>query len=123
MSALAEGRANELIFSRLETLQEEQRRVSEELARMETEIAKATIKRPTAAQVCVAWGEIADLWPELTDEERTEVMEGLVQEVMVAQKDRVHLRLSPIANVHGQFIAIYSRMGAGVGLEPTTSGL
>ena len=36
-----------------------------------------------------------------------------MQEVVVTQKDRVHLRLSPIASVHGQFIAINSRMGAG----------
>ena len=58
-----------------------------------------------------------------TEEERKEVMNGLVQEVVVTEKDRVHLRLSPIASVHGQLIAINSRMGAGVGLEPTTFGL
>lgn len=39
-------------------------------------------------------------------------MGGLVEEV-VTQKDRVRLRLSPIASVHSQFIAINSQMGAG----------
>ena len=47
-----------------------------------------------------------------TEEERKEVMNGLVQEVVVTEKDRVPLRLSPIASVHGQLIAINSRMGA-----------
>ena len=122
-NALADGRATDLIFNRLEVLQEEQSHVSEELMRMETEIAKATIQRPTAEMVCSAWGQIIDAWAVLTEDERQEALGGLVQEVVVTQKDRVHLRLSPIASVHGQFIAINSRMGAGVGLEPTTFGL
>ena len=63
-----------------------------------------------------AWGQVIDLWDVLTEEERKEVMNGLVQEVIVTEKDRVHLRPSPIASVHGQFIAINSRMGAGRGL-------
>ena len=121
--ALADGRATNIIFNRLVSLQTEHQRVSEELARLDSEIAQATIKRPTAAMVCGAWGQIVELWPELTEAERTEAMRGLVQEIVVTQKDRVHLRLSPIASVHGQLIAINSRMGAGVGLEPTTFGL
>lgn len=87
--------------------------MSEELLRMETEIAKATIKRPPAEMVGAAQGQIVDLWPALTEEECKEVMGGLVEEVVVTQKDRVRLRLSPIASVHGQFIAINSQMGAG----------
>ena len=116
-NALADGRATDLIFNRLEALQVEHKQVSEELRRMETEIARATVRRPTAEQVCGAWGQIIDLWDVLTEEERKEVMSGLVQEVAVTQKDRVHLRLSPIASVHGQFIAINSRMGAGRSLN------
>ena len=112
-NALGDGRATDLIFSRLESLKAERERVSEELWQLETEIAKATVKRPTAEQVCAAWGKIIELWDVLTEAERKEVMNGLAQEVVVTEKDRVHLRLSPIANVHGQLIAINSRMGAG----------
>ena len=112
-NALGDGRATDLIFNRLESLKAERERVSEELRRLETEIAKATVKRPTAEQVCAAWGQIVDLWDVLTEGKRKEVINGLVQqEVVVTEKDRVHLRLSPIASVHGQLIAINSRMGA-----------
>ena len=111
-NALGDGRATDLIFSRLESLKAERERVSEELWQLETEIAKATVKRPTAEQVCAAWGKIIELWDVLTEAERKEVMNGLAQEVVVTEKDRVHLRLSPIANVHGQLIAINSRLGA-----------
>ena len=110
--ALGVGRATELIFNRLESLQAERRKITEELERMDKEIAKATVKRPTAEQVCMAWGRIVDLWEVLTEEERQEVLGGLVQEIVVTQKDRVHLRLSPIASVHGQLFAINSQMGA-----------
>ena len=112
-NALADGRATDLIFNRLESLQEDRRRVEAELARMEGEIAAATVKRPTAEMVCAAWGQIVDLWGVLTEDERKEVMGTLVQEVVVTQKDRVRLRLSPIASVHGQFIALSAEMGAG----------
>lgn len=111
--ALADGRASELIFNRLQLLQTERRQVSEELSGLDKDIAKATVKRPTAEQVCEAWGRITDLWDVLTEEERKKVLGGLVQEIVVTEKNRVHLRLSPNASVHGQFIAINSEMGAG----------
>jgi len=111
-NALGDGRATDLIFSRLESLKAERERVSEELWQLETEIAKATVKRPTAEQVCAAWGKIIELWDVLTEAERKEVMNGLVQEVVVTEKDRVHLRLLPFASVHGQFIALNTHLGA-----------
>ncbi len=126
-NALGEGRATELIFNRLEMLQAERHQITKELKQMETQITKATVKRPTAEQVCSAWGQITDLWGVLTESERKEVLGGLVQEIVVIQKDRVHLRLSPIASVHGQFIAINSQMGAGSGntytLNPRSYGV
>lgn len=64
-----------------------------------------------------------DVWPDLSEDEKAELLGVLVQEVIVKTKDRVLLRLSPIAEVHGQLLAINSPMGAGVGLEPTTFGL
>lgn len=53
-NALADGRATDLIFNRLEILEQEKRQMSEELLRMETEIAKAAIKRPPAEMVGAA---------------------------------------------------------------------
>ena len=70
-----------------------------------------------------SWGQVVDLWPDLGEGQRQEVLQGLVQQVVVKQKDRVQLRLLPFSTSHGQFIAIKSLMGAGVGLEPTTFGL
>ncbi len=117
-NALGDGRATNLIFNRLEALENEKQQVSEELARLEMEIAKVTVKRPTAEMVCSAWGQVVRAWPVMSESERQEVLGGLVQEIVVTQKDRVHLQLSPIASVHGQFIAINTQMGAGRSRSP-----
>ncbi len=66
---------------------------------------------------------VLGVWPALTEDEKAELLSALVQEVVVKTIDRVLLRLSPIAEVHGQLLAINSPMGAGVGFEPTTFGL
>jgi len=112
-----------LIMNRLALLEKQQQETREELARVETELDLATIKRPTAEQVQEAWSLVGELWDELTEEERTELLGGLVKEVQVTEKNRGLLKLSPVAEVHGSWFAIKSRMGAGVGLEPTTYGL
>ena len=108
-----DGRGHDLVMSRLERLQREQRDVAEKMKAVDAEIEKATIKRPEAAMVCASWGRLVDLWNVLTEEERALSLQSLVEHVDMTTKDRVLLRLSPIAEVHGQMLAINSRMGAG----------
>ena len=121
--AISEGRALTALLPALEQVENEKIKVQNELAQVDREISLATVKRPTAEQVSAVWGEVSELWDELTEDERGELLGGLVQEVEVTDKNRVLLKLSPVAEVHGSWFAIKSQMGAGVGLEPTTSGL
>lgn len=123
MRYLEDGRAGDTILNRLDLLENEDHSVAEQLEAVEQDIAAATLVRPTAGQVQASWGAVLDLWPELTEEEKAELLAGLVENVEVKAKDRVVLRLTPIAELHGQLLAINSPMGAGVGFEPTTFGL
>ena len=112
LKALGDGRGSDLIMNRLALLEKQQKETRDELARVEEELDLATIKRPTAEQVQEAWSMVGELWDELTEEERTELLGGLVKEVQVTTKNRVLLKLSPVAEVHGHWFAIKSRMGA-----------
>jgi len=86
-NALSDGRATDLIFSRLESLKAERERVSEELWRLETEIEAATIPRPTTGQVQEAWGEVLRVWEVLTEDERADLMGSIVQVVEMTEKE------------------------------------
>ena len=86
-NALGDGRATDLIFSRLESLKAERERVSEELWRLETEIEAATIPRPTTGQVQEAWGEVLRVWEVLTEDERADLMGSIVQVVEMTEKE------------------------------------
>jgi len=112
VNAVADGGNSRSLLATLERLEAEQDQLCRQLADIEAEIAQATVKRPTAAQVQEIWGEIMDAWEEWSEQERTDALGGLVREVVVTEKDRVHLRFTPIAEVHGQMLALTSQMGA-----------
>ncbi len=97
--------------------------VTQQISQAEQEITAATVKRPTAAQLQAVWGRVVALWPTMTEEEREDVLGGLLDYVEVKTKDRVLLQFLPIAEVHGRMLVPKRQLGAGVGLEPTTSGL
>ena len=117
LQAIAEGRALTALLPALEQVETEKIAVRDELARVDREIALATVKRPTAEQVSEVWGQVGELWDELTEDERVELLGGIVQGVEVTDKNRVLLKLSPVAEVHGSWFAIKSRMGAVDGLS------
>lgn len=123
VNAVSGGSNSRSLLATLERLEAEQDQLCRQIADIESEIARATVKRPTAAQVQEFWGEALDAWKEWSEQERTDALGCLLQEVVVTEKDRVHLRFTAIADVHGQMLALTSQMGAGVGLEPTTFGL
>ena len=120
LSAIAGGMTNPSISLRLAELEGEKAKVASDILEVEAQIEEATIVRPRAEDVMSSWREMLAGWEELTDPEREEVLQAIVEEVVVTQKDRVHLRLLPFASVHGQFIALNTHLGAGVGFEPTT---
>ena len=123
VNAVAQGGNARSLVTTLERLEAEQDDLCRKLVDIEGEIAQATVKRPTAEQVQQDWEEVLKAWKDWSEQDRTEALGSLVACVEVTEKNRVHLRFTPIADVHGQMLALTSQMGAGVGLEPTTFGL
>lgn len=115
VNAVAQGGNSRSLVTTLERLEAEQDELIRQLAVIETEIAQATVKRPTAVQVQRVWGETLGNWKDFSEQERTDALGALVQEVVVTEKDRVHLQFTQFAEVHGQMLALTSQMGAGTG--------
>ena len=75
--------------------------VEQELERLDRQIRQATIQRPAAEQVQTSWGQLVDLWPELTEEERETLLQAVVQRVEAKEKNLVFCELSPITEARG----------------------
>ena len=123
VNAVAQGGNSRSLVATLERLEAEQDDLCHQIVDIDAEIAQATVKRPTAAQVQELWVEVLDAWEGWSEQERTDALGSLLQEVVVKEKDRVYLRFTQFAEVHGQMLALKSQMGAGAGLEPATFGL
>ncbi len=114
--AISEGRSLGPLLSTLEKLERERDAIAQELERVEAEIACKTVVRPTADVVQQAWKQILDVWDDLSEDDRTEVMQSLVQEVVVTEKNSVDVRLRATPHFHAQeFITTY-KLGAGAGV-------
>ena len=123
IKAIGEGRSSNYLLDALEKLEVEKQAVCAQMEVIEGEIEMATIKRPTAVQIQEAWTEAMDLWKDVTEDERQEIMAAFVTRVDVKEKDRASMELQAIPTGYGQKFVTKSQMRAGVGLEPTTFGL
>jgi hypothetical protein len=112
LRALERGRASDTLLNRLDTLEADEREIKEKIVSVDQDIEKATLDRPTASTVMESWGSVLDIWPDLEEDEKAAVLSSLVEEVTIISKDRVGLRLSAIAELHGHLLAINSQMGA-----------
>ncbi|HZP81009.1 MAG TPA: hypothetical protein VFB21_05170 [Chthonomonadaceae bacterium] len=61
-------------------MEQEEQEVATALYKAEKEIEVATVERPTADQVQASWGALLDVWPELTEAERAELLSALAEE-------------------------------------------
>jgi site-specific DNA recombinase len=123
VNAIEKGRPCESLVQRIEALENEGKEVIRRIQQLDEEIEMSVVKRPTAEMVQQVWSMIPNLWDEISESERTELIGSILKEVVVNQKDRVTLKLSPVAEVHGLKFATSEKLGAGVGFEPTTFGL
>lgn len=126
VKVVGDGRMSEALLAALSKAEAEKEKVCEQMVQADRELRAATIKRPTAAQVQEAWGNIQRIWKVLTEEERAELLGGFVQSVEITEKESVTLELLPKSlslDSYSNGFALKSEMGAGVGLEPTTFGL
>ena len=104
-------------------MEEQMARVDADIIDVEQQIATATIHRPKVETVMDTWGELLEGWDKMEEAIREEVLQAIVEEVVVTEKDRVRLRRLPIATVHGRFLALNAPLGARRGLEPLAYGL
>ena len=77
----------------------------------------------SSSEVQEVWSEILTLWRDVPEEDKGTVLGSIVKRITIKTKDRVGLRLSPVAELHDPKFVITSHMGAGTGLEPVTFGL
>ena len=84
------------LIAMLETKEKEQDALDRELRKMDEEIQMNTFERPEAKDVQAYWSEFVELWPELTDAEKLEMIGSVVKRVEVKEKDCVFLELCPI---------------------------
>ncbi len=113
VSAVEKGHESEALLSRLAALEKEDAELGCQIDQLDVEIAMSKVARPTAAMVQAEWARVPELWDALSEGERTELLSSIVREVVVNAKDRVSLKLSPIAEVHGLKFATTEKMGAG----------
>ena len=113
LNLLADGRAQASLLGKIDTLEAEKAEVQRETDRLDLEIEGSTIARPTAKMVQQAWSKLPDLWDDATEEERTELRQSIVREVVVVEKNSVVLRLSPIAENSEFKVRDYSKNGSG----------
>ncbi|MHB9038509.1 MAG: recombinase family protein [Armatimonadota bacterium] len=123
ISTIAEGRSIDTLLDSLEKLERQREEIAQQLAEVESQIVQSTTKRPMAIEVQQVWGELCELWNHATEEEKAIILPSIVREVVVHEKSRVSLVLTAIPEVHDSKFVITENLGAGVGFEPTTSGL
>ena len=127
VKAIGDGRDSPALLTALDKAEAEREEVCRQMETADQEIAAATIKRPTAAQVQEAWGNIMRVWEVLTEEDRADLLGSFVQAVEVTEKEEVILELLPVSVspplAYSKEFKLNSQMGAGAGLEPATFGL
>lgn len=89
------------LVSRLGEREAERENIIRQIARLDRQAKESTVVRPTAAQVQEVWAQVDELWADLTEEERLQLLSGIVRRVEVKTKDRVLLDCLPIAENHG----------------------
>ena len=127
IKAIGDGRMSGALLSALDKAEAEKETVCQQIAAADQGIAAATIQRPTASQVQEAWGRVVEVWDVLLEEERAELMGCFVRSVEMTEKETVTIELLPVIMSPPLFYSkgfeLNPNLGAGVGLEPTTSGL
>lgn len=121
---IGEGKDSPAVSAALDKCEADLVEVQRLLADADAQVALNTIQCPTAVQVQAIWREFLELWEEATEAERKTLMARFVRRVEVTDKHRASLQIvGPTAERPDGEFALQAIMGAGVGLEPTTSGL
>ncbi len=112
-NAIGYGKAVQPLVDRLEVLTNEKGLLLQQMEELDEQIAKSTVKRPTAGMVQRVWQKFLALWEYASEEERSDLMRLLVKEVQVQKNDSVDLHLNPIADFSEFKVRINSKIGSG----------
>ena len=86
-TAIEDGGAMRALLERLQTLEAERTSLTTERVRLEVKQAENGQRRPQAKEVAALWANFMELWEEMTEEERTQVMGLLVERVDIHTKE------------------------------------
>ncbi|MBL8067934.1 MAG: recombinase zinc beta ribbon domain-containing protein [Armatimonadetes bacterium] len=123
LKAIENGQVIQTLLDRLQELEQEIKVLDAKILEADELIARSTAKRPTAAQVQSVWASALCLWEQADDDQKQTILRGLVQRVEMRDKDRAVVSISPFFCSEPLGFGTTEKMGAGVGFEPTTSGL
>ena len=117
VKALGDGKMSNAILAALEKAEANREEVLRQMEVADHDIALATIKRPTAAQVSEAWGNIKRVWKVLDEEDRADLLGSFVQAVEVTEKEELILELLPVSIssplIYSEEFKLNSHLGAG----------
>lgn len=116
IKAIGDGRDSPTLMAALDKAEVEREAVSLQIAEADSDIARATIVRPTAGQVQEAWQRMAEVRKVLTEEERADLLGSFVQSVEMTEKESITLELLPQSyslDSYSNRFALKSQMGAG----------
>ncbi len=123
--ALGGGQLRPLL-QKMDTLETSRLPLERKQRELEEAVEVSRRNRPNADRICREWSRVTELWEGANDEEREELMQAMVIRVEMDQKEEgtCEVALLPqVPSLASDWLGLTSRMGAGVGLEPTTFGL
>jgi len=98
VKAIGDGRDSPALMAALDRAEADRETVVQEIEAADRGIAAATVRRPTAERLSLAWGRSMEVWKVLTEEERTELLGSLVQAVEMTDKKSMALELLPVVS-------------------------
>ncbi len=127
VKAIGEGRDSPALMAALDKAEAERAALLRQMEETDSQMQAQSVQRPPAARVQEAWKRMLAVWEVLTEEERAEMLGAVVLRVEATDKENAQFDFLPFPaeyqTAHSQGFASKPQVGAGVGLEPTTSGL
>lgn len=87
------------LMDALERLETEEVETAAALELATTEIKSKHLRRPTAKEVQGYWSRLVELWPYVEEQEKPEVMQAFIDEIVVTEKCRINVFLTPTPEI------------------------
>lgn len=113
VKAVEQGASYLSLNRRLEQLEAERLALDLRVRELEGQIGASRKTRPSKEFVCAQWAAIIELWEEATEEERTEIMQGMVKQVEMGQKEEGTCELAVSPQVPSRWFELTTQLGAG----------